>query len=391
MCLSSIVVAQSNSSTLQLREIMRGEDFVGYLPESHRWSEDGNHIIFSWNPDQDTIRSTYKYSLASDNIVKMLNEELSKLPSTNGKYSKDYSMKVYEKFGDLFLLSISTGSIRQITNTVTRERDPAFSGDESKIVFRKGLNVFAWNISDGSIEQLTDFRKGKKKADKKLNDANEWLEQDQLAHFMILDEREQVKRTREYRNELLEPKRPKEIYLKNDVLNSWTVSPDMEFIIYMLMIPAKEEGTIVPDFVTTSGYTTDLSARSKVGTPQNQYETWIYNRALDSTYQVDVNGIKGIYDKPLYRKEYEKSDSVWIEAYHNPRNVIVHLPIFSEDGKAVMVVRSQDNKDRWIMQLDPSTGELTLLDRQRDEAWIGGPGISGWNFHIRQYRMAQQR
>ena len=41
---------------------------------------------------------------------------------------------------------------------------------------------------------------------------------------------------------------------------------------------------------------------------------------------------------------------------------------------------SQDNKDRWILLLDPATGELELLDRQRDEAWIGGPGIGGWGF-----------
>jgi dipeptidyl aminopeptidase/acylaminoacyl peptidase len=43
---------------------------------------------------------------------------------------------------------------------------------------------------------------------------------------------------------------------------------------------------------------------------------------------------------------------------------------------------SDDNKDRWIMLLDISTGSLKLLDRQHDNAWIGGPGISygqiGW-------------
>jgi dipeptidyl aminopeptidase/acylaminoacyl peptidase len=39
---------------------------------------------------------------------------------------------------------------------------------------------------------------------------------------------------------------------------------------------------------------------------------------------------------------------------------------------------SHDNKDRWILLLDPATGNLETLDRQRDEAWIGGPGIGGW-------------
>ena len=42
-----------------------------------------------------------------------------------------------------------------------------------------------------------------------------------------------------------------------------------------------------------------------------------------------------------------------------------------------MTVSALDNKDRWIMKLDPASGRLSLLDRQRDEAWIGGPGIDG--------------
>jgi hypothetical protein len=50
--------------------------------------------------------------------------------------------------------------------------------------------------------------------------------------------------------------------------------------------------------------------------------------------------------------------------------------LWSENAaNAVVVISAQDNKDRWIMRLDAITGKLTLLDRQRDEAWIGGPGI----------------
>jgi hypothetical protein len=30
------------------------------------------------------------------------------------------------------------------------------------------------------------------------------------------------------------------------------------------------------------------------------------------------------------------------------------------------------------MKLNPETGKLSLLDRQRDEAWIGGPGTSSF-------------
>ncbi|MFX8844689.1 hypothetical protein ABTM93_19740, partial [Acinetobacter baumannii] len=53
--------------------------------------------------------------------------------------------------------------------------------------------------------------------------------------------------------------------------------------------------------------------------------------------------------------------------------------IWNESGTiAVLDIRSQDNKDRWIVQLDAASAKLKLIDRQRDEAWIGGPGISGF-------------
>ncbi|MGZ4000272.1 MAG: prolyl oligopeptidase family serine peptidase, partial [Mucilaginibacter sp.] len=56
----------------------------------------------------------------------------------------------------------------------------------------------------------------------------------------------------------------------------------------------------------------------------------------------------------------------------------VYGPIWSEDGKnAIVVITAQDYKDRWIMKLDPATGHLTLIDRQHDDAWVGGPGIGG--------------
>jgi dipeptidyl aminopeptidase/acylaminoacyl peptidase len=42
---------------------------------------------------------------------------------------------------------------------------------------------------------------------------------------------------------------------------------------------------------------------------------------------------------------------------------------------AVVELHAQDNKDRWLMLLNAATGRLSLLDRQRDEAWVGGIGV----------------
>ncbi|MBO6760522.1 MAG: DPP IV N-terminal domain-containing protein, partial [Roseivirga sp.] len=84
--------------------------------------------------------------------------------------------------------------------------------------------------------------------------------------------------------------------------------------------------------------------------------------------------LPGITDLPDYTKDYP--DKEWIK---EPRKVSATTTLWSGDGKyAVVQFSADDNKDRWIMRLIPETGDLITIDRQRDEAWIGGPGVSGF-------------
>ncbi|HME08635.1 MAG TPA: prolyl oligopeptidase family serine peptidase, partial [Bryobacteraceae bacterium] len=56
-------------------------------------------------------------------------------------------------------------------------------------------------------------------------------------------------------------------------------------------------------------------------------------------------------------------------------------PVWSEDGtRAVLVARAADNKDRWLMALDPATAKTRVLVDEHDNAWVDGPGAFtlGW-------------
>ncbi len=124
-------------------------------------------------------------------------------------------------------------------------------------------------------------------------------------------------------------------------------------------------GTEVPDFVTESGYTTDIRSRAKVGGGQPTYESYVYDRQKDTSFVIRTTQIPGIYDKPDYAKDYPGRDTA-----KAARGVIINGPYWSEKGThAIVNIRSQDNKDRWIMLLDGATGKLSPVDRQRDEAW----------------------
>ncbi|MDZ4680151.1 MAG: prolyl oligopeptidase family serine peptidase [Saprospiraceae bacterium] len=369
----------ANRSALKIEQFMQGERFTGFAPQDISWSEDSKTIYFSWNPDLDTLRSRYSVGIEGGQPQKLTPEVLRDLPE-GGVYNKSFSQKLYGKNGDLFLLDLANGQKRQITNTVDRESNARFSGDEKHVIFQQGNNLYVWEIAGGALQQLTDFRRGAAKLESPLPEQEQWLKNDQLEWFEVLAERKATRETRERRDKALDPKRPREIYYgERQQLSNVQISPDLKYVTYRLSTPSRGKSTKVPDFVTESGYIEDLNARQKVGTAGDTYESSVYDIERDTHYVLDIKQIEGIYEKPAYLAEYHKDTTAYNPKYKNPREVLISGPVFSEDGKAVVVVRALDNKDRWIMLLDPATGKLKLLDRQHDDAWVGGPGV-GSNF-----------
>ena len=378
--LTNFLLAQ-NQSPLELKEIMRGHHFVGHLPQNIQWSEDSETIYFQWNQEDELLRSWYKTDTKGSVPQKVGQEEQQAMPSS-GSYNTAKTKKIYSKNGDLFLLNLKTNERHQITNTIEAERNPSFSKGGKSVFYTLNNNAYAWSVTNGTIEQLTNFRKGSEKPkDKALTAQEQWLLDDQLEHFDILQLRKAQREAREMRSEQMEVKRPSPIYLKGRRLSQIQVSPDGRFITYRLTTPADDNGTKVTDYVTENGYLKDIHARPKVGSPLSKHEMGVYDQERDTSYIIDTKQIEGIYDKPEFLKNYVPADSIFKDKYEEARAVIIQSPIYNEAGtKAVVVIRSRDNKDRWIMDLDLESGTLKLLDRQRDEAWVGGPGISGWNF-----------
>ena len=151
------------------------------------------------------------------------------------------------------------------------------------------------------------------------------------------------------------------------------MSPDENYITYQSFQPADNKRTIVPSYVTESGYTENIQTRTKVGTSfYKSVSLNIYDLRRDTIYQVKVDDIPGLDEQPDYVSDYPAKDS----KKPKKRSVMIDSPVWSDDGKiAVVDIFSDDNKSRWIMILDINTGGLKLLDKQHDDAWIGGPGI----------------
>jgi dipeptidyl aminopeptidase/acylaminoacyl peptidase len=375
--------AQDKKTELSVEKIMRDPKWIGTSPSNVFWSEDGKKIYFNWNPEGNKGDSLYSASADGKNIRKVSPQERRSLPSPDGVYNRAETKKVYEKDGDIYIYDVKKGKPQQITNTVERESSPSFSHNEQKIVYIKDNNLFAWYAANGQTVQLTDLRKGKEAAEEGKDAQRDWLKEQQLALLQVVREREEKKEAQEKKQKLDNPSRPKEIYIGEKAVNSINLSPDERFITYQLVNrPKNAKVAIVPNFVTSSGYTEDINTRTKVGDAQAAYEFFIYDTQRDTAFAVLTKDIAGIAEQPDYLAEKaakttavkDTSDSKTKKP--DARAAVIYGPYWSDNGKqAVVVARSYDNKDRWILKLEPSTGKLTVLDRQRDEAWINGPGI----------------
>lgn len=362
---------------LTVEKIMRDPKWMGVAPSSPYWSEDGTKVYFLWNPEKNPGDSLYEYNLGTRQTRQVPALERRDLTTPAGTYNRARTQKVYEKYGDLYWLSIGEGKPHQLTSTVEVESNPVFTQDETHLVFRRGSNLFRMRLTTGEVTQLTDFRPGKK-PDPKPSEQEKWLKQDQLALFEVLKERADKKKAGEAIQKAERPKRPKEFYLDDRAMEVPQLSPDGNYVTFRLSKPPTGAKTaVVPSYVTESGFTEDLTTRVKVGAAPATYQFFVYDIQKDTVLEVSTKSVPGLTDRPDYAKDYLKTakDTAKVPA----RKLIVHGPVWSEDGKnAVIVIRSLDNKDRWIMGFDPATRALKSLDRQRDEAWVGGPGVGGY-------------
>lgn len=370
------ITQSQNKSDLNIEQIMQGESFIGYSPKNVFWSEDSKIIYFDWNPESKPINSLYKYTLTTQKIEKVSISEEKTLPlAYQYDYNKNKDAKIYANNGDIYINHINLNKNELLVNTFNdRESNPKFLNDNLSFVYEKNRNLFISKM--GKTVQITNFRKGIKSNKDKDNQQQKWLQQQQIELFNVLKDRKTKKDLRSTRSKLLKIKESKVIYLKGKRITNIKLSKNEGFVTYKLVKSSKNERVKIPHFVNDNGYTKIQNTNSKVGGKSSINEFWILDLQKDSTYQVDYSNLTRIYNTPKYLENYPNYKSKSDE----PRKVNFFGPFYNKNGtSAVIEIKAQDNKDRWYAKLDLTTGKLTELNNQHDDAWIGGPGIPWWN------------
>jgi dipeptidyl aminopeptidase/acylaminoacyl peptidase len=361
---------------------MSDSKWIGTSPSEPFWNVEGTKLFFKWNPEKAPSDSLYYITKENHTPVKAsVAQKQNVVSASSAVYNVERTAYVYENNGDIFYHEIKPGKTVRITQTVAYENNPQFSFNGKEIVYARDNNLYSWNIRDGETKQLTDVVNEPVKKNEKGTPENEWLSKEQVQYMEVLRERINEKRLAHIYDSSTATETVKKINIGNEAIRDLSISPDGEFISYRLYnAPPTKSPTIVPNYITKSGFTTEIHGREKVGEPQGTNRFFIYDSEEDSLYEIQTNSIEGIRDLPEFLKDYP-SELKERQKENTPRKVNFTSAQWSPRGShLVLDIRSQDHKDRWLMLWDAETNQLKLLDRQHDSAWIGGPGIwnTGW-------------
>ena len=346
---------------LSVDSIMRGPKLVGYPPTGLRWSGDSSWLYFEWRKPGDDDASTWVVSRVGGEPRKLTDDERRTAPPVNGRWDKAHRRVLFVDRGDIVLLDTSTGIRRQVTRTTGNEGNPRWARRESAVTFTRDNNLFIVPLDSGEIAQLTDVQP--KKRDPRETDSQKFIKAEEsklIEHTRIEAERKKKAEDKEKADAL-----PKFELAERQSATDLQLSPDGSHV-FIVVVERSDvsKRPSVPNYVTESSYTEEIPARTLVGDAQDTRSLAVLDLATGKSVTVD-SPVTGVKDT----KETKET---------KPAAVRWGMAVLSADGAlAVAHVRAANNKDRWLVAVDPDSGAIRVLDTLHDDAWVRDVGGFG--------------
>jgi dipeptidyl aminopeptidase/acylaminoacyl peptidase len=422
VCLTSVCLAPAQQPaattaapfTLSVDSIMRGPKLVGSAPTGVRWAPDSSKIYFSWQkPGEDRPQN---YSVARDgtDLRQLSAEETRPSAAPTGRMDRAQKRMLLAESGDIVIYDVTTGTRRPLVKTAATESNPRWVRKDAAITFMRDGNLYLMSLEGGAntptVVQLTDVvaaagdaaaqaaagargaagaglrgaggaGQGARGGEQQLTESQRLLRQQEQNLI------EYVKRQAEQRQtgrggtgergvgagrrggpggpgaQAGPPPEPIARFQPSarQTVTDLQLSTDENYVFVGINerpeIAARNQD--VPSYVTESAYPENMQGRSNVGDAQARRLLAILDLKNNKTVWANASEFAGS-ERPA------KPGDAPV-----PRLLNWSMPDWSDDAsQAVVAVRSQDYKDRWLATLDPATGKARVLDWIHDDAWI---------------------
>ncbi len=378
------------AAEITLERIMSHPDWIGTKPEAAYWSDDGTTVYYDRRILGSELKQRYALDLATGDLREVAPAMMSSIDHAGGDWSADWDRKVYAFAGDLFLKTVSSGEIRQLTRTSDRESAPRFLSGDRSIVYQRDSDLYVVDLENGLVRQVAEIQFTRSPDEKDAEKKETFYTEQQERLFAYL---RQTNADKEERQEHRDAQRQDPALLgepwylgeKHKAAQS-SLSPDGSRLVLVLAPAKTQEGrkAKMPAWITDSGFVEPRDVRTVVGDGEvAAHSVVVLDLERHTQHAVDLSGLPGITDDPLKelreaqdeKKESRKEKTD--DAEPKPRDVRITQLAWSDEGVLAMQVFSNDHKDRWIVTVRDSVAHT--VHHEQDPAWINWRGnIMGW-------------
>jgi dipeptidyl aminopeptidase/acylaminoacyl peptidase len=374
------------ATELSLNQIMADQDWVARSPESAYWIADGSGVLFAQKREGSQLRDWFHKSLTDAEAHQVPLERLHHYAYNDGVYSQDRSLLAYTFEGNVFVLDVQSGVVRQFTRDAVRQSQLKFLSD-GRLSYRQGNEFFVVDTLTGLTAQLASV--ATRDAPEAMAEPEDFIAREQLA---LIDF---VQRERDARAEWFEQQQTLQQANSSVVAEPFYVGANKRIVAaslspagdrILVAISAQQESRdasdIMPNYVAESGRVTAEEVRSRVADAKPvEHELLLLNLLTGDQTSLSFESLPGWDEDVLaaVRIENHQAQGKTYVSEHKPRAITLMFGSgwsegairWTDDGSsAAVMLEAWDNKDRWIASVDFVTNVLRNQHRLHDQAWI---------------------
>ncbi|SFC01634.1 S9 family peptidase [Massilia yuzhufengensis] len=362
------------STPITLDQAMAHPDWIGTPAETAWWSWDSKAVFYKQKRTGSPIRDTWQ--VAQGGKPKLVNDaELAKIDGMDVAYNPSQTRVLMLRNGDLFERDLKSGALLQITRGATRLEAPQYSSDERSVHYRIGTDWYSWERATKVVGPVALPRAAK---DPAVNEADPLRDQ-QLRLIATLkrqkDERDALRERMNEQRRSDPSLPPAPIYFGDKVsIESSALSPDGRWLVVVLEAKGADKGRVgkMPRYVTESGYEEFDDQRTRVGRnlpPAHALK--LVDLRTNKVQDLSFDVLPGVTTDPLAElRAAAKKDPLKGNRAVRVIDGADAIEWSANGANVAIMLRSVDNKDRWIATVDFAAAKLKPLHRLTDGAWV---------------------
>jgi dienelactone hydrolase len=381
------VTAKVGDKAMTMKQAMAHPDWLGRQPEQAFWGADSQQVYYQRKQQGNEIRDWFAALIQgklSDKAIDL--QQWDDIGAYDQVFSADKQVVAWVFSGNVFVKQLKSGLVSQLTHDHGDRSDLQFLTG-NRLSWRDGWDFYAVDLLSGRQTLLASLKTEKAPEAPKVAETYLAQEQQKLIAYVALqhknasDEYQQQQQLHNTNPALA----VKPIYVgEGKQINAAALSPNGRQMILVIADETKwrDESDIMPNYISASGNVQAKPVRRRVHDQKPEPETFLLVDLTTSTHtELAIKDLPGFDEDVLasVKAENAKAEGKTYQSVKKPRDIVLlsdwaweQSPIqWNEAGSQVaMMLRSWDNKDRWLVTVDLEKSRFVPQHRLHDEAWI---------------------